>query len=129
MKTWKKIAIAAGVAMAALFAFDATGRALFPEKWAELDKQNAAGREAREEQRKQAAAEKAKENRPTGAMYMGGIVAVEMANAGAEKPTSSRVNALAREAATKSDVANEDRSRFVRDFEFGFWKGWKTATR
>jgi hypothetical protein len=138
MKTWKKIAIAAGVALAALFAFDATGRALFPEKWAELDKQNAAGREAREEQRKQAAAERAnrpatekpKAGQPTGAMYMGGIVAIEMANAGATKPTSNHVNALARAAATKSEVHEPaDRSRFVRDFEFGFWQGWKTANR
>jgi hypothetical protein len=129
MKMWKKIAIGVGVVLAALVAFDVAGRALFPEKWAKLDKQNADRNEAREEQRKQAAAEKTKDTRPTGAMYMGGIVAVEMANAGAEKPTSSRVNALAREAATKSDVASEDRSRFVRDFEFGFWKGWKTANR
>ncbi len=134
---WKKIAIAAGVALAALVVFDVTGRALFPEKWAELDKQEAARKEAREEQRKQAAAEKAnrpvaeksKRGQPTGAMYMGGIVALDMANAGAEKPTSARVNALARAAATKSDVPPDDRSRFVRDFEFGFWQGWKTATR
>jgi hypothetical protein len=67
--------------------------------------------------------------KPTGAMYMGGVAAVEMANAGAEKPTDERLNALAREAATKSNVDADDRSRFVRDFEFGFWQGWKTATR
>jgi F0F1-type ATP synthase epsilon subunit len=134
---WKKIAIAAGVVLAALVVFDVTGRALFPETWADIDKQNAARKEAQEEQRKQAAAEKAnrpaqektKGGQPTGAMYMGGIVAIEMANAGAIKPTSDRVNALAREAATKSDVAADDRSRFVRDFEFGFWQGWKTANR
>jgi hypothetical protein len=135
---WKKIAIAAGVALAALVVFDVAGRALFPETWADLDKQNAAREEAREEQRKQAAAEKdnrpatekPKGGQPTGAMYMGGIVAIDMANAGATKPTSSHVNALARAAATKSDVHEPtERSRFVRDFEFGFWKGWKTATR
>jgi hypothetical protein len=69
------------------------------------------------------------QSQPTGAMYMGGIVAIEMANAGATKPTSNHVNALARAAATKSDVGSDDRSRFVRDFEFGFWQGWKTANR
>jgi hypothetical protein len=67
--------------------------------------------------------------KPTGAMYMGGIAAVQMANAGAEKPTAERVNALARVTATKSNVAADDRSQFVQDFEFGFWQGWKTATR
>jgi hypothetical protein len=70
------------------------------------------------------------QSQPTGAMYMGGIVAIDMANAGGEKPTSARVNALARAAATKSEVHEPaDRSRFVRDFEFGFWQGWKTANR
>jgi hypothetical protein len=67
--------------------------------------------------------------KPTGAMYMGGIVAMDMANAGGVRPSSDRVQALAREAATKSNVADNDRSRFVRDFEFGFWQGWKTANR
>jgi hypothetical protein len=67
--------------------------------------------------------------KPSGAMYIGGIAAIDMANSGAEKPTAERVDALARAAATKSNVDADDRSRFVRDFEFGFWKGWKTATR
>jgi hypothetical protein len=67
--------------------------------------------------------------KPTGAMYMGGIVAMDMANAGGVKPKSDRVQALAREAATKSNVTDNERSRFVRDFEFGFWQGWKTATK
>ena len=127
---WKKIAISAGVLVVALVAFDVTGRFLFPEKWAELDKQREAERQASAERRQEKAAENAKRGQPTGAMYMGGIVAIEMANAGAMKPTSNHVNALARAAATKSDVHDpNERSRFVRDFEFGFWKGWKTATR
>jgi len=74
-------------------------------------------------------APKPKKGEPTGAMYMGGVVAVQMANAGGVKPSAERLNALAREAATKSNVNADDRSRFVRDFEFGFWQGWKTATR
>jgi hypothetical protein len=68
--------------------------------------------------------------KPTGAMYIGGMVAIDIANAGGVKPTAERLNALAREAATKNGVASPDeRGQFVRDFEFGFWKGWKTATR
>jgi hypothetical protein len=130
MKTWKKIAIAAGVVLAALVVFDVAGRALFPEKWAELDKRVEAEKQASAERRQEKASENAKKGQPTGAMYMGGIVAIEMANAGATKPTSNHVNALARAAATKSEVHEPaDRSRFVRDFEFGFWKGWKTANR
>jgi len=129
MKLWKKIAIAAGVLIGSLVAFDVAGRVLFPKKWAELDKKVQAEREASAERRRQEAEEKAKEGQPTGAMYMGGMAAVQMANAGAEKPTAQRVEALARAAATKSNVSADDRSRFVRDFEFGFWKGWKTATR
>jgi hypothetical protein len=76
---------------------------------------------------KQPAAVKAK---PTGAMYMGGMVAIDLANSGGVKPSGDRVNALARQAASKNGVADPDeRSKFVRDFEFGFWKGWETATR
>lgn len=65
----------------------------------------------------------------TEAMYLGGIVAVEMATAGAVKPTAEKVEALAREAATKKGVDAAQRGKFVDDFELGFWTGWKTATR
>lgn len=65
----------------------------------------------------------------TEAMYLGGIVAVEMAKGGAVKPTADKVEALARDAATKKGVDAAQRSKFVDDFEFGFWTGWKTATR
>jgi hypothetical protein len=129
MKLWKMIAITAGVLIGGLVAFDVGGRILFPEKWAELDKKVQAEREASAERRRQEAEEKAKAGQPTGAMYVGGLAAIDMANAGAQKPTAERVNALARATATKSNVPTDDRSRFVRDFEFGFWKGWKTATR
>lgn len=65
----------------------------------------------------------------TEAMYLGGIVAVEMANGGAVKPTADKVEALAREAATKKGINADQRGKFVDDFELGFWTGWKTATR
>ena len=75
-------------------------------------------------------APKQKTSEATAAMYIGGTVAVEMANGGAVKPTSERVEALAREAATKTGITDSlERSKFVDDFEHGFWIGWKTATR
>lgn len=65
----------------------------------------------------------------TEAMYIGGIVAVEMANGGAVKPTAAKVEALAREAATKQGINADQRGKFVDDFTLGFWTGWKTATK
>jgi hypothetical protein len=138
MKLWKKVAIGTGVVFGALVVFDVTGRALFPEKWAELDAKVEASKVQREEQRKQAEAQKPKQTsagkttsgKPTGAMYMGGIVAIDLANSGGIKPTKESLDALARQAATKNEVFDPtERSRFVRDFEFGFLQGWKTATK
>jgi hypothetical protein len=57
------------------------------------------------------------------------MLAMEMAKAGAVKPTSDQVDALARRSATEMEVQQGDRARFVREFEHGFWVGWKTATK
>ena len=70
-----------------------------------------------------------RKGKATEAMYIGGIVAVEMANGGAVKPTAAKVEALAREAATKKGVDADQRGKFVDDFELGFWTGWKSATK
>jgi hypothetical protein len=74
-------------------------------------------------------AEKKNAGSASGATIAGGMVAMDMAKSGALKPSSAEVDALARRAATKMEVPQGDRARFVRDFEHGFWVGWKTATR
>lgn len=70
-----------------------------------------------------------RKGKATEAMYLGGVVALEMANGGAVKPTADKVEALAREAATKKGIDAAQRGKFVDDFELGFWTGWKTVTR
>jgi hypothetical protein len=74
-------------------------------------------------------AEKKNAGSPSGATIAGGMVAMEMARSGAVKPSSAQVEAIGRKAATEMDVEQGDRGRFVRDFEHGFWVGWKTATK
>lgn len=129
MSKLKKAAIAVAVLIAAMVAFDLGGRAMFPERWKELDAKVAADRAARKASREAAAAKKKADESPSGATIAGGMLAMEMAKAGAVKPTSDQVDALARRSATKMEVEQGDRARFVREFEHGFWVGWKTATK
>jgi hypothetical protein len=129
MSKLKKAAIAAAVLIAAMVAFDLGGRAMFPERWKELDAKVAADRAARKSSQEAAAAKKKADKSPSGATIAGGMLAMEMAKAGAVKPTSDQVDALARRSATEMEVQQGDRARFVREFEHGFWVGWKTATK
>jgi hypothetical protein len=129
MSKLKKAAIAVAVLIAALVAFDLGGRAMFPERWKELDAKVAADRAARKASQEAAAAKKKADKSPSGATIAGGMLAMEMAKAGAVKPTSDQVDALARRSATTMEVEQGDRARFVREFEHGFWVGWKTATK
>lgn len=129
MSKLKKAAIAVAVLIAAMVAFDLVGRAMFPERWKELDAKVAADRVARKASQEAAAAKKKADKSPSGATIAGGMLAMDMAKAGAVKPTSDQVDALARKSATKMEVEQGDRARFVREFEHGFWVGWKTATK
>jgi hypothetical protein len=129
MSKLKKAAIAVAVLIAAMVAFDLVGGAMFPERWKELDAKVAADRVARKASQEAAAAKKKADKSPSGATIAGGMLAMDMAKAGAVKPTSDQVDALARKSATKMEVEQGDRARFVREFEHGFWVGWKTATK
>lgn len=130
MKLWKKIAIGVGGVLALLVVFDVTGRMLWPEKWAELDRQVEADRKASAERRDREAQEKASEKRASAAMYAGGIVAIDLAKSGAVKPSSAQVEALARKAAADGGVSDQDKRRkYVDDWQRGFWVGWKSATK
>jgi hypothetical protein len=125
----KKIGIGLGIFVVACVAVDVGGRMMFPEKWKELDAKVEADRAASKAKAEEAAAQKEKDKKPSGATIAGGIVAIEMARDGAIKPDAAQVEALARRAATEHEVPQGNRSRYVSDFEFGFWQGWKTATR
>jgi hypothetical protein len=129
MSKLKKTAVAVAVLIAAMVAFDLGGRAMFPERWKELDAKVAADRAARKSSQEAAVAKKKADESPSGATIAGGMLAMEMAKAGAVKPTSDQVDALARRSATEMEVQQGDRARFVREFEHGFWVGWKTATK
>lgn len=130
MKLWKKIAFGAAGLIALLVAFDLGGRLLFPDKWAELDEQVDTEREGSAERKRLADKQKADEKKPSAAMYAGGLVAMDLANNGAVRPASDKVEALARKAATESGVADPlERRKYVDDWQRGFWAGWKSATR
>jgi len=63
------------------------------------------------------------------ATIAGGMVAVDMAQKGQIKPNSDAVDAIARQAATKFNVPQEERAAYVREFTQGFWIGWKSSTQ
>lgn len=130
MKLWKKVLIGVGCVLALLVAFDVAGRVLFPEKWAELDRQVEAEREASAERKQQADAEKASEKGASPAMYAGGIAAIDLAKNGAVKPGSEAVEALARKAAAANGITDPaKRRKYVDEWQRGFWVGWKSATK
>jgi hypothetical protein len=129
MSKLKKAAVAFGVLIAALVAFDLGGRAMFPERWKELDAKVAADRAARKVAKEKDAAKKKADASPSGATIAGGLAAMDLAKAGALKPSSEQVEALGRRAASEMNVEQGDRRRFVGEFEHGFWVGWKTATQ
>jgi hypothetical protein len=129
MSKLKKAAVAVGVLIAAMVAFDLGGRAMFPERWKELDTKVAADRAARKVAKDKDAAKKKADASPSGATIAGGLAAMDLAKAGALKPSSDQVEALGRRSATEMKVEQGDRRRFVEEFEHGFWVGWKTATK
>jgi len=129
MSKLKKAAVAFGVLIAALVAFDLGGRAMFPERWKELDAKVAADRAARKVAKEKDAAKKKADASPSGATIAGGLAAMDLAKAGALKPSSEQVEALGRRAASEMNVEQGDRRRFAGEFEHGFWVGWKTATQ
>jgi hypothetical protein len=129
MSKLKKAAVAFGVVIAAMVAFDLGGRAMFPERWKELDAKVAADRAARKVAKEKDAAKKKADASPSGATIAGGLAAMDLAKAGALKPSSEQVEALGRRAASEMNVEQGDRRRFVGEFEHGFWVGWKTATQ
>jgi hypothetical protein len=129
MSKLKKAAVAFGVLIAAMVAFDLGGRAMFPERWKELDAQVEARRAARKVENEKEAAKKKADASPSGATIAGGLAAMDLAKAGALKPSSEQVEALGRRSATQMNVEEGDRRRFVEDFQHGFWVGWKTATK
>ena len=129
MSKLKKAAVAVGVLIAAMVAFDLGGRAMFPERWKELDAKVEASRAARKVAKEKEAAKKKVDASPSGATIAGGMAAMDLARAGALKPSSDQVEALGRRSATEMKVEQGDRRRFVREFEHGFWVGWKTATK
>lgn len=129
MSKLKKAAVAVGVLIAALVAFDLGGRAMFPERWKELDTKVAEKRAARKAAKDEETAKKKAQKSPSGATIAGGLAAIDLANAGAVKPSSEQVEALARRSASEMKVEQGDRKRFVEEFEHGFWVGWKTATK
>ena len=129
MSKLKKAAVAVGVLIAAMVAFDLGGRAMFPERWKEIDAKMEASRAARKVAKEKEAAKKKTDASPSGATIAGGMAAMDLARAGALKPSSDQVEALGRRSATEMKVEQGDRRRFVEEFEHGFWVGWKTATR
>jgi hypothetical protein len=129
MSKLKKAAVVFGVVIAAMVAFDLGGRAMFPERWKELDAKVAAQRAARKAAKEKEAAKKKADASPSGATIAGGLAAMDLAKAGALKPSSEQVEALGRRAASEMNVEQGDRRRFVGEFEHGFWVGWKTATQ
>jgi hypothetical protein len=129
MSKLKKAAVAFGVLIAAMVAFDLGGRAMFPERWKELDAQVEARRAARKVAKEKDTAKKKADASPSGATIAGGLAAMDLAKAGALKPSSEQVEALGRKSATQMNVEQGDRARFVREFEHGFWVGWKTAAQ
>jgi hypothetical protein len=73
---------------------------------------------------------KSQEVKPASAATIaGGMVAVDMAQKGRIKPNSDAVDAIARQAATKFKVPQEERAAYVREFTQGFWIGWKSSTQ
>jgi hypothetical protein len=129
MSKLKKAAVAFGVLIVAIVAFDLGGRAMFPERWKELDAKVEARKAARKAAKEEEAAKKKADASPSGATIAGGLAAMDLAKAGALKPSSEQVDALARRAASEMKVQQGDRRRFAEDFERGFWVGWKTATQ
>ena len=129
MSKLKKAAVAVGVLIAAMVAFDLGGRAMFPERGKELDAKVAADRAARKVAKEKDAAKKKADASPSGATIAGGLAAMDLAKAGALKPSSEQVEALGRRAASEMNVEQGDRRRFAGEFEHGFWVGWKTATQ
>ena len=129
MSKLKKAAVAVGVLIAAMVAFDLGGRAMFPERWKEIDAKMEASRAARKVAKEKEAAKKKTDASPSGATIAGGMAAMDLARAGALKPSSDQVEALGRRSATEMKVEQGDRRRFVEEFQHGFWVGWKTATR
>ena len=129
MSKLKKAAVAVGVLIAAMAAFDLGGRAMFPERWKEIDAKMEASRAARKVAKEKEAAKKKADASPSGETIAGGLAAMDLARAGALKPSSDQVEALGRRSATEMKVEQGDRRRFVEEFQHGFWVGWKTATR
>jgi hypothetical protein len=132
MRLLKKIAIWGGIAFAALFMLGIVIQVVDPEgtkQRREASEKAAADRAAKREAEKKKTVSGSKAGSPSGATIAGGMVAMEMAKSGALKPSSAQVEALGRRAATEMDVQQGDRGRFVREFEHGFWVGWKTATQ
>lgn len=126
MSTLKKIGKWVGIGFGCLLVLTVVLNVVDPEGMKKVREEQARAAEERAAQRQ---ADKKKADTPSGATIAGGMVAMDMAKSGALKPTSTQVDALARKAATKMDVPQGDRARFVRDFEHGFWVGWKTATQ
>ena len=129
MSKLKKAAVAVGVLIAAMVAFDLGGRVMFAARWKERDAQVAEKRAARKAARDEETAKKKGQGSPSGATIAGGLAAMDLARAGALKPSSDQVEALGRRSATEMNVEQGDRRRFVEEFERGFWVGWKTATK
>ena len=129
MSKLKKAGLAIAAVIAAMVAFDLGGRAMFPQRWKELDAKVAAKRAARQAAKDNEAANKKAQGSPSGATIAGGLAAMDLAKAGALKPSSEQVEALARQSASEMKVEQGDRRRFVEEFEHGFWVGWKTATK
>jgi len=136
MSNVKKAAVAVGIVaggfvvlVVALLAFNTAARAMFPERWKEIDAQMEASRAARKVAKEKEATKKKAEASPSGATIAGGLAAMDLAKAGRLKPSPEQVEALGRLSATKMNVQQGDRKRFAREFEHGFWIGWKTATQ
>jgi hypothetical protein len=136
MSNLKKAALAVGMlagAIVVLIAFmvacNTVTRVMFPERWKEIDAEMEASRAARKVAKEKEATSKKAAASPSGATIAGGLAAMDLAKAGALKPSSQQVEALGRRAASEMNVKQGDRRRFVGEFEHGFWVGWKTATQ
>jgi hypothetical protein len=133
MSNVKKAALAIGilagafvVLIAGLVACTIVARAMFPERWKEIDAKMEASRAARTVAKEKAAAKKTSVADQPG-FTMGFLEGSLRKTKGFKKPTSDELDALARKAAYENGVDEGKRSAFVGTYKDAFWHGWSRA--
>jgi len=121
MKKWlKRIGIGIAAFVAVAVAWDITGSMLYPERWAEMKKEQAERRAAR--QAADAEKKAASKESHSKIQQHGFAVGMTLAKSGMKKPSSDEADAMARKAAL--ELGEDADLGFKTVWKQMFWLGW-----